>query len=314
MGTFTELSLADAKVLGAQFDVEVTNVTALSAGSVNSNFNVCAANGASYFARIYEEQGTDGATAELRLLSELSKVGVPTTKPLHPKNDRGIVTFGGKPFALYPWIVGDILCQARVTPDHCAAIGAALASLHLSTPHVSKLAGGRFKVSDLRARLDRIEAESPEHRDAALHIRHRLAHYAARRDGAIPHGVIHGDLFRDNVLWANGEIRALIDFESASDGPFAFDLMVTMFAWCYGDSFAPELVSAMFRGYTSRRPLEAAERAALPVEGGLAALRFATTRITDFSMRTPPGTPPARDYRRFLARLEALEHGLLDAL
>jgi homoserine kinase type II len=87
--------------------------------------------------------------------------------------------------------------------------------------------------------------------------------------------------------------------------------MVTIHAWCYGDAFRPELVFAMLSGYHAERPLESAEREALLVEGGLAALRFATTRITDFSMRAAPGTAPGRDYRRFLARLEALEQGML---
>jgi homoserine kinase type II len=194
---------------------------------------------------------------------------------------------------------------------HCAAVGEALARLHTSTPYVTALAGGRFRVEDLLGRLEHIEAESPEHRDAALHIRHRLRHYTAHRNLQIPSGVIHGDLFRDNVLWHGDRIAALIDFESASHGLFAFDVMVTVHAWCYGDAFRPELVEALLGGYHAVRRLGPTELAALPIEGAIAALRFATTRITDFSMRTPAGQRPLRDYRRFLARLEALENGML---
>jgi homoserine kinase type II len=86
---------------------------------------------------------------------------------------------------------------------------------------------------------------------------------------------------------------------------------VTIHAWCYGDSFRPDLVGSLLGAYHAVRPLESVELAALPIEGAIAALRFATTRITDFSMRTPPGQRPLRDYRRFLARLEALEQGML---
>jgi homoserine kinase type II len=125
-------------------------------------------------------------------------------------------------------------------------------------------------------------------------------------------GVVHGDLFKDNVLWNGTRVVALLDFESASHGLFAFDIMVTLLAWCYGDAFDQTLVSAMLGAYVARRPLGRAERAALLVEGALACLRFATTRITDFSMRAAPGQAPLRDYRRFLARLSALEQGMLD--
>ena len=310
MGRFTALDLERASALGAQFGVEVVSVEALPEGSVNSNFRLTDAGGRRYFGRIYEEQGAEGAAAELRLLDELSRHGVPTTRPLHA-GDAPFASVNDKPFALYPWIDGEILCHPRVTPEHCAAVGRALAHLHLSTPHVTPLAGGRFRVEDLLLRLDRIERESPEHRDAALHIRRRLRHYTNHRNLAVPAGVIHGDLFRDNVLWHGADIAALIDFESASSGPFAFDVMVTVHAWCYGDAFRPDLVSAMLGGYHSVRRIEPVEREALLTEGALAALRFATTRITDFSMRTPHGQTPLRDYRRFLARLEALENGVL---
>jgi homoserine kinase type II len=311
MGLFTELSLEQARSLGARFGVEIAAIEPLGAGSVNSNFRLTDRAGKSYFGRVYEEQGMAGAQAELTLLTELSRAGVPTTEPLLLP-DGGAASVNGKPFALYPWIDGDILCQARVTEEHARAVGAALARLHSSTTRVTPLPAGRFRVEDLRVRLDRIERESPEHRDAALHIRRRLDHYSRRRNPELPAGVIHGDLFRDNVLWQERRIAALIDFESASTGPFAFDVMVTLEAWCYGDAFRTDLMRAFITGYTAERPLEEVERAALVTEGALAALRFATTRITDFSMRAPPGAPPVRDYRRFLARLEALENGALE--
>jgi homoserine kinase type II len=87
--------------------------------------------------------------------------------------------------------------------------------------------------------------------------------------------------------------------------------MVCVHAWCYGDGFRVELVRAMFAGYESVRPLAAEEVDALAVEGALAALRFATTRITDYALRAAPGERPGRDYRRFLARLAALDAGVL---
>jgi homoserine kinase type II len=312
MGLFTALPLSEAQRLGAEFGLDVVSVEALAAGSVNSNYRLVAGDGTRFFARAYEEQGKDGAEAELRLLSELAPAGVPTTVPLARRDGGHVADFAGKPFAVYPWVDGEILCHGRLTPVHLAAVGNALGRLHAATAVVTPLAGGRFRPEDLRVRLDRIRHESPEHVDAANHIEERLDHYVARRDPSLPAGVIHGDLFRDNVLFSGTSILALIDFESASRGCFAFDVMVTLLAWCYGDAFRMDLVLAMMRAYTSVRPLEAVEREALVVEGAIACLRFATTRITDFSMRTPPGEKPGRDYRRFLGRLEAMEQGVLE--
>lgn len=312
MGLFTTLDVAEARRLGAEFGLDVARVEPLSAGSVNSNFRFWDTGGRPFFARVYEEQGVHGAEVEVRLLTELVRTGLPVAEPLPLRAGGLVTTTAGKPFAVYRWIDGEALCQKRVTAVHCGAVGRALARLHRATPSLTKPTGGRFRVEDLMSRLGRIDEESPAHRDAALHIRRRLEHYAGQRRSDLPTGVIHGDLFRDNVLFRGSDIVALLDFESASFGPFAFDLMVTLEAWCYGDSFDHLLISALLSGYEEVRSLETSERDALLVEGAIAALRFATTRITDFSMRTAAGETPARDYRRFLARLEALEGGVLD--
>jgi len=313
MGLFTQLSLDEARRLGAVFGVDVVRVEALLEGSVNSNFRLTDAAGTRFFARVYEEQDLAGAKAELELLGRLARAGIPTTPPLARVAAKSeVATLDGKPFAMYPWIDGEILCQARVTEAHCEKVGAALSSIHVASPRLGRLGEGRFRVADLRARLDRIERESPEHAGAALHIRAKLDQYAAKRERELPSGVVHGDLFRDNVLWREQDIAALIDFESASHGPLCFDLAVTILAWCYGSGWSGALVRALLRGYVSGRRLESRERDAISVEGALACLRFATTRITDFSMRAPAGKPPLRDYRRFLARLEDIERGALD--
>jgi homoserine kinase type II len=117
---------------------------------------------------------------------------------------------------------------------------------------------------------------------------------------------VHGDLFRDNVLWKDGRVRALLDFESASHESYPFDLMVTLLAWCFGDRLEPALARAMAQGYARVRPLPEAEAARLHDEGSFAALRFSVTRITDFELR-PRGLGVFKDFRRFVARAEALD-------
>ncbi|MBE7479734.1 MAG: homoserine kinase [Polyangiaceae bacterium] len=304
MARLTPLELEEARRIGRSFGLEVRQVEALSGGSVNSNFRVETASAQSVFLRVYEEQVEAGARRELALLATLARAGVPTPEPLSQRLEQ----HRGKPVALFPWIEGEILCQARVRPEHTRAVGAALARVHLVK--VDELAPSRFELGDLQARLER--ARTPEYAEDVERIAERLVRYAQKRDPSLPSGVIHGDLFRDNVLWRGGQLAALIDFESASLGVFAFDLMVCVQAWCFGDRFDLELVRSMLEGYHAVRRLEPRELAALGVEAALGALRFATTRITDYSLRAPPGQPPLRDYRRFLARLAEIEAGVLE--
>jgi homoserine kinase type II len=93
----------------------------------------------------------------------------------------------------------------------------------------------------------------------AAPLRRALNAWSARRDSSLPRALIHGDLFRDNVLWNGAEIAALLDFESASDGVLAYDLMVTVLAWCFGDALDVSLARAMVAGYAEVRALSRAE-------------------------------------------------------
>ena len=313
MAFLTELSLAMALPLAAQFDLDLRAIEALDAGSVNSNFRLTDRAGNVYFARLYEEQDHAGAAREHALVAALDDAGVPVVRGLRTRDGGSLADFRGKAFAVFPWVEGQILCQARVTPAACGELGAALARVHLCSAQAPKLEPGRFQIPDLRERLERVVASGRTSLlPAVSRIAERLDHYEATRAQDLPKGICHGDLFRDNVLWQGKKLRALIDFESVCKNPFVYDLMVTVLAWGYGSEFELGLVQALFDGYRSVRPLSAAEVAALRSEGAIACLRFASTRLTDFSLRVPDGATPGRDFQRFLARMSAIENGVLD--
>ncbi len=316
MALLTALPLDEARPLAREFGLDLAQIEPLSVGSVNSNFALTTRDGRRYFARLYEEQARAGALAELALVAGLARASVPVVQCLPRDDGAGVGDYRGKAFAVFPWLDGEILCQGRVSPAACRTLGAALARVHLCTPQLERPSEGRFRIVDLRERLDRVEREGHSaYFDDVARIRERLEHYERERLRVpTPRGVIHSDLFRDNVLWTRqGELLALLDFESACDGAFAYDIMMTIAAWCFGTRYDLELVSAFLTGYKAVRPLGRDEREALKVEGAVACLRIATTRITDFSLRAEPGKPPVRDYRRFLTRLSVLEGGDLDA-
>lgn len=308
------MSLGDARRLGAEYGLDVAAVTPLTAGSVNSNFSLTAGSGQRFFLRVYEEQDHAGARRELATIAHLARLGVPTPAPLVRSNGERAAEHAGKPVGVHPWVQGESLCLASVTPLVAAQLGEALARVHVCSRELAEIPEGRFRPADLLLRLQRVDRVDPRFADDTAHIRERLAHYTRLVDaaGPLPSGLIHGDLFRDNVLWQNGELCALLDFESASRGIFAYDIMVCVHAWCYGAGYELGNVRALLDGYSQVRALTPEEWRLLPALGALGALRFATTRITDFSLRAPSGQPPARDYRRFLGRLAALEAGVLE--
>ena len=311
MAVLTAIAEEDARALLLGHGLgDLQALEGLAAGSVNSNFALTA--GATrFFLRVYEEHDRTGAEYETAMVDRLARAGVPTPAPI-PRLARlggGFVSeIRGKPAALFPWRAGTMRCQAGVTPSDARRVGEALARVHIAG-NGEACEEGRFRFADLRTRLDRIAASGDERFTGVVpSLRDALASAHAARDPALPRGLVHGDLFRDNVLWdAAGDLSALLDFESACEGTFAYDLMVTVLAWCVGDDLDVQLARAMREGYERVRPLEERERQALAAEGAFAGLRFAITRITDFAMRAAVAGPAStKDWRRFMMRFEKL--------
>lgn len=319
MALLTPLSLEAVRRLGALYGLEVAAVRPILAGSVNTNVQLTLASGGHVFLRIYEEQTLTTASGEARLLAHLAARGVRTPCPLPLLADGGATTAGaegrsfvaeyaGKPAAIFPWIEGHALCQQSITPAVAAEVGEALARIHVAGASFEGAPRSRFGSEDLTRRIGTLRGMPlrPELAAVVEDLALRLDRFTSRVPVPGGSGLVHGDFFRDNVLWSDGSITALLDFESASHESYAFDLMVAILAWCFGDCLDPELSRALAAGYARIRPLPDTEAASLYDEGSFAALRFAITRLTDFELR-PRGTGAYKDYRRFLARAAELD-------
>jgi homoserine kinase type II len=317
VAVYTSLSLTDAsRVTEAHGLGEATRLTPIAAGSVNTNYFVEGDFG-KLFLRVYEEQDESGVAYEWALLDHLATRGVALPKRA-PGSEPGQVRIEGKPTALFEVVGGVELCHRLVEPAHMESVGEVLATIHLAGREFEWIKPGRFRRENIVERLDlAARAALPELDEPLARLRATLARLERSPAREVPRGVIHGDLFRDNVRFDGTRVAAVLDWESASDGVLLYDLAVVLLAWCYGDAFDFALARAFVSAYERVRPLERVEWDALFDVAIEAAVRFSATRITDFHLRSGEGRV-MKDYRRFLARLDALEEmgaeGLLAAL
>lgn len=311
MGTFTRLDDAQLSQLAAAFGLgDVHAHRAIAAGTINSNYAIETAGGP-FFVRVNEGKSEHDVAWEARLVAALAERGVITPPPLVAQDGRPYAPLLGpttKWISVFPWRAGHHLAASEVTPALAETFGAALAQLHvagLALPE-SWRRGSIYDHAHLVGRFDRFAREGdPALAHAITILRDELAE--AARQAAVrrraTHGMIHGDLFRDNVLWAGDQISAILDFEQASGGSLAYDLAVCINDWCWTDRPRLAIAAALVTGYQRVRPLSDADRAALPVEIRAAAARFTITRITDVYLARVAN--PEKDFRAFLARCEA---------
>ncbi|CAN5900952.1 homoserine kinase [soil metagenome] len=327
MGVFTQLGRSELCEVAESFDLgELIGFQAIEAGTINSNFRLDTARGR-YFLRVNEGKAEVDVAWEARLVAALAAGGVRTPPPILARDERPYAPLAHtrKWLSVFPWRPGKHLAPDAVTTGYAEELGAQLARLHqvgLELPAAMRR-GSIYDHDHLVARFERIEhTVDPALAKATRILSEELAYVGAhtpiRRHAT--HGIIHGDLFRDNVLWdaaastgnAGLAIAGILDFEQASGGSLAYDLAVCINDWCWNDGPRMDLVAALLTGYRRVRDLPAGDREALPIEVRAAAARFTITRITDVYLARLGN--PEKDFRAFLARSEAWRGGALGQL
>ncbi len=310
MAQFTLLRDQDFTTICAAYQLgEVQSWRAVAAGTVNSNFAL-ETDGGRYFVRINEGKSQAEVVWEAALLAALATAGV-AIAPLCKTVDHRVTlpwTTGGesKYISVFPWLPGTHLAAHEVDAAAAAAIGQALAHLHHATaPLLPSLARpNRYDFAEISRRAQTFAHNA----DPALQLANAtiaaelqaIAAVASLRQRA-GHVIIHGDLFRDNVLWSPSGQPILLDFEQASVGTAVYDLAVCLHDWAWREhGVAWHLVEALLRGYHAVRPLQAPDLLALPWELRMSAVRFTVTRVTDVYLANQAN--PDKDFRAFLAR------------
>jgi homoserine kinase type II len=323
VGTFTVLGASELSELAEAFGLgAVLSSRTIAAGTINSNFELTTSTGR-YFLRVNEGKAEVDVAWESRLVTALADAGVITPPPLPARNGRPyaplVATDDAEPVlsrpgvakwvSVFPWRDGEHLAAEAITPAIASTFGAALAELHraaLALPEAWRR-GSIYDHDHLVTRFEHVErVHDPILADAKRILGEELAIAAdaASIRRRATHGIIHGDLFRDNVLWQGDRITAILDFEQASGGSLAYDLAVCINDWCWSSGQPRvELARALLQGYEHVRPLTDGDREALPYEIRAAATRFTITRITDVYLARVPN--PEKDFRAFLARVEA---------
>lgn len=321
MGLFTALSDVEVARIADGFALPApSSVTPIAAGTVNSNFALEIGE-ARWFLRVNEGKREAEVALEASVLDAAWAHGVATPRPRRARDGRPYLAHGEQWLSLFPWLDG-VHRDRDVRADDLRALGAALATLHaVPVRDVAGLGPSRYGDDELSRRRARIAAAGQGELATPLDVLEReaawLAAQAGPRAGA-RQAVIHGDLFRDNVLWRSADesaLVALLDFEQASLGSISYDLAVCLNDWCWDEATRradADLAQALLAGYQSVSPLAPADLLALSIELRAAAARFATTRITDVYL--PGIVSPGKDFRAYLERLAGWQGGQLGRL
>ena len=287
MSVYTAVSEVELKAFLASYPVgELRSFEGISAGIENTNYFVNTSDGR-WVLTLFERAPEEDLPYFLGLMDHLAHRGVPSASPLEDHRGRLLTRLNGRPAALVHRLDGRHVMQPAV--EHCAELGTVLAEMHLAGQSFP------FKRQDCRGadwRMRTAQALAPKlSADDAQLLRDELALQQAQDVSVLPQGVVHSDLFRDNVLFHEGQLSGLIDFYFACNGTLLYDLAITVNDWCLMDD---ELVAegaavasqqaryqALIAAYAAVRPFTDAEQLAWSTQLRAGALRFWLSRLYD---------------------------------
>ena len=290
MAVYTDVSGEDLAAFLADYDLgAMLSLKGIAEGVENSNYLLHTETG--YFIlTLYEKRVAEGDLPFfIGLMQHLAARGLNCPQPVKNRRGGALGRLAGRPAAIVTYLDG--MWPRRQNAKQCAAVGDADALLHidgegfaLKRPNALSIEAWRPLYDSAASRADSVQP------GLAAFIEKELGWLEANWPRGLPEGVIHADLFPDNVFFLGEKLSGLIDFYFACNDAFAYDLAICVNAWCFEPdaSFNITKGRAMIENYRRRRPLKADEIDAFPALARGAAMRFLLTRLVDW-LNVPPG-------------------------
>ena len=305
MAVYTDVADDELRAFATLYDIgEVLSCKGIAEGVENSNFLVTTERG-NFILTLYEKRVMPADLPFfIALMEHLARHGVACPTPVKARDGVALRQLCGRPAAMVTFLAG--MWPRRIQPFHCAGVGRALAALHcagagfgMTRANDLSVAGWRRLFGSCRARAAEIQPGLAEEIGAEF----AFCESAWPRD--LPTGVIHADLFPDNVFFLDREVSGLIDFYFACTDFFAYDLAICLNAWCFEADGSLNVTKArlLLDGYRRGRQLSPAELAALPLLARGAALRFLLTRLFDWLNQPVGALVRPKDPLEYLRRL-----------
>jgi homoserine kinase type II len=284
MAVYTDVGAEELEAFLSGYDIgELLSYKGIAEGVENSNFLVHTGRG-HFILTLYEKRvAASDLPFFLALMQHLASRGITCPQPVKNRASAVLGEVAGRPAAIITFLEG--MWIRRPSAGHCGALGEALAKLHragadfpATRANALSVAGWRPLYAAVGPRCDTIQPNL----SAALAA--QLEEVEKAWPGNLPQGVIHADLFPDNVFFLGDKLSGLIDFYFACTDAFAYDLAICLNAWCFEPDHSYNVTKgkALLAAYGAVRPLSAIEREALPLLARGAALRFLLTRLVDW--------------------------------
>lgn len=305
MAVYTQVSDQELAAFLADFDIgRAVSFKGIAEGVENSNYFLLTDQGP-HILTLYEKRvALEDLPFFLGLMEHLASRGLDCPTPIHGRDGKVLRTLCDRPAAVTSFLSG--VWPLRPTAAHCEPLGEALAKMHVAGLDYSIRRENALSVNGWRTLFTQCKAHADDVTPGlAAELASELEVLANAWPSNLPEGVIHADLFPDNVFFEEEKLSGLIDFYFACNDFLAYDIAICLNAWCFEPDTSFNITKArlMIRGYQKMRPCSAAELDALPLLARGAALRFLLTRLYDWLNQVDGAMVKPKDPMEFIKKL-----------
>jgi len=305
MAVYTEVYDEDLTQFVRQYDLgDVVSFKGIAEGVENSNYLLRTTTD-SYILTLYEKRvAPEDLPFFLNLMEHLAANGIDCPVPIKGCDGKALRSLCGRPAAIISFLEG--LWPRRIQPFHCAELGKALAHFHRAGESFSMSRPNSLSVGAWRPLFESCAGRADEvHPGLADHLAQELDHLERDWPNDLPGGIVHADLFPDNVFFRGERLSGIIDFYFACNDFFAYELAICLNAWCFeaDNSFNVTKARVMLQAYSTHRPLGEEELNSLPLLARGSAMRFLLTRLYDWLNHPEGAFVKPKDPREYLRKL-----------
>ena len=309
MAVYTQLNQNKIEEILSNYNLgKLDSFKGIEEGIENTNYFL-SVNKKKLILTIYEKRvKSDDLPFFSNLMSSLNKANFKCPAPVRNNNNSTITNFNDKKLMIVSFLEGK--AKSNLSPENCKAIGIETAKMHELTKNFKIKRHNDLSINSWRSLFDTVKDQcSTLHKDLPKLIEENLNSVEKNWPKDLPKGIIHADLFHDNIFFNKDKFSGIIDFYFSCEDFFAFEIAICFNALCFDGikenlSFNVTKAKNFIDGYSSVRKLSDLEKQSIKVLSQGAALRFLLTRVFDALNTVEGAIVKVKDPIEYLQRLE----------
>jgi len=307
MAVYTKINKKEISYINKKFEVDkIVDFKGIKQGIENTNYLLKSKN-KKFILTIFEKRVSKKEIPFfMKLMDQLNTYKINCPKPIKNKNGNYLINIKNKTACIVSFLNGKD--KKSLNPKNCYEVGKTIAKMHLSTSKIKLYRKNSMGVKNLNSLFNSIKFKSKKFINIEKFLKSNFKDIKKKWPKGLPNGIIHGDLFIDNIFFKNNKLSGIIDFYFAANDYFMYEIAICINALCFDKKNSKFLINKkkirnLVRGYESIKKISIKEKKSLNILCRGAAMRYFLTRLYDYTNTPKTAFIKIKDPREYYQKL-----------